>query len=253
VWRREHYHRLFAQAPPGTLRFESTPFYLWDRTAHQRIARAVPHAKLIAVIRDPVDRAFSNWTHLRADGLEPEADFLRACLLERRRVDDGWAPFWRYLELGRYGEQFRSLFRFFDPVQVRVIRYRELVDTPRETLDDLCRFLGIDTGVVTELPDANLGRWADDRPINTLLRGAIRLGAAAGSYVRPQVWRQAQRPLLAVLQRGDTPRPRLDPDSRAQLLGHFVQDNALLSSVLGVDYSDWLALEGRGTYTVRRS
>ena len=41
------------------------------------MAAAIPRAKLIAIIRDPVDRAYSNWTHLRADGLEPEADFRR--------------------------------------------------------------------------------------------------------------------------------------------------------------------------------
>src|SRR3954454_8944778 len=38
VWRREHYARLFAAAPPGALRFESTPFYLWSRESHARIA-----------------------------------------------------------------------------------------------------------------------------------------------------------------------------------------------------------------------
>jgi hypothetical protein len=105
VWQRERYERLFDAAPAGTLRGESTPFYLWDKAAHQRIYDAVPTAKLIAIIRDPVDRAYSNWTHLRSDGLEPEADFLAACRLEPKRIAAGYAPFWRYLELGRYGEQ----------------------------------------------------------------------------------------------------------------------------------------------------
>jgi hypothetical protein len=253
VWQRDRYHRLFAAAPPGVLRFESTPFYLWQRASHERIARAVPHAKLIAIIRDPVDRAFSNWTHLRADGLEPEPDFLRACRLEPRRVAKGWAPFWRYLELGRYGEQFASLFRYFDPARVRVVRYRDLVDTPRETLDELCAFLGVDTGVLAGLPNSNIGRWAADGRLNTVLRGTIRLGAAAGAYVRPGIWRRAQRPLLAVLHRGNAPRPRLGQDVRAQLVTHYVEDNALLNRLLGRDYSDWLASQGRGTYTVRRS
>jgi hypothetical protein len=253
VWQREQYHRLFADAPAGTLRFESTPFYLWQRASHERIARAVPEAKLIAVIRDPVDRAFSNWTHLRADGLEPEADFLRACRAESRRVAQGWAPFWRYLELGHYGEQLENLFRYFAPTRVRVLRYHDLVDTPRETLDELCAFLGIQTGVLDGLPDSNLGRWAPDGGINTVLRATIRAGAAAGSYLHPHLWRSAQRPLLAALQRGGRPRPRLDPEARAQLVDDFSEDNARLSRLLDADYSDWLALEGRGTYTVRRS
>jgi hypothetical protein len=69
IWRRADYEALFDAAPPGTLRGESTPFYLWDSAAHRRIHSLVPHAKLIAVIRDPVERAYSNWTHLWCDGL----------------------------------------------------------------------------------------------------------------------------------------------------------------------------------------
>ncbi len=93
VWRREQYEALFDAAPPGAVRGESSPFYLWDRDAHRRMAALVPDAKLIAVVRDPVDRAYSNWTHLRADGLEPVAGFLAACDLEDRRAAAGWAPF----------------------------------------------------------------------------------------------------------------------------------------------------------------
>jgi hypothetical protein len=253
IWQRDPYERLFWPAAHDALRFESTPFYLWQRRSHRRIAAAIPDVRLIAVIRDPIDRAFSNWTHLWADGLEPEPDFLRACRAEPRRVAAGWAPFWRYLELGRYGEQFAHLFRYVDPARVRVLRYRELIDSPRETLDELCAFLGVDTGVLDGLPEANVGRWAGRSPVNTVLRRTIRTGATAGALAHPKVWRTAQRPLLAALQRGEQPRPRLDAGVRAQLVGSFADDNALLCRLLGGDYSDWLALEGRGTYTVRRS
>ena len=82
VWRRGDYERLFDAAPAGTLRGESTPFYLHDHAAQQRIVEAVPEARMIALLRDPVDRAHSNWTHLWSAGLEPEGDFLRACDLE---------------------------------------------------------------------------------------------------------------------------------------------------------------------------
>src|SRR5437763_1253010 len=51
VWRREHYQQLFNAMPAGTLGFESTPFYLWQRDSHRRMALTVPDAKLVAVIR----------------------------------------------------------------------------------------------------------------------------------------------------------------------------------------------------------
>ncbi len=91
VWRRADYERLFDPAPPGTLRGEATPFYLHDLASHERIRRLVPDARLILLLRDPVDRAHSNWTHLWNAGLEPEADFLTACRAEPARVAAGWA------------------------------------------------------------------------------------------------------------------------------------------------------------------
>jgi Sulfotransferase family len=60
IWRREDYEALFEGAPAGALRGESTPLYLADHAAHRRIHELVPHAKLIAVLRDPVDRAYSS-------------------------------------------------------------------------------------------------------------------------------------------------------------------------------------------------
>ena len=255
IWRRDDYEQLFASAPSGTLRFESTPFYLWDKASHATIARTLgDHAKLIAVIRDPVDRAFSNWSHLRADGLEPEADFFAACRDEQRRVEAGWAPFWRYLELGRYGEQLEHLFRHVSADRVRVIRYRRLIDDPAASLDELCEFLGVQIGQVDHLPDANVGRWTAENAVNNMLRRVVAIGADLGARVPPVHWRRLERPLLALMQRGQHPRPRLDPATRAALVGEFAADNALLSRLLGADYSDWLQPDaGRGMYTVRRS
>src|SRR5919199_141812 len=75
VWRRCDYEALFDAAPPGMLRGESTPFYLYDLAAQTRIHALIPQAKLIAILRDPIERAHSNWTHLWSTGLEPVGDF----------------------------------------------------------------------------------------------------------------------------------------------------------------------------------
>ena len=71
IWRADRYFPLFAPAAQHQVRGESTPFYLWSRGAHRRIAEDLPDVRLVAVVRDPVDRAYSNWMHLWSDGLEP--------------------------------------------------------------------------------------------------------------------------------------------------------------------------------------
>jgi hypothetical protein len=253
IWSRERYEALFDAAPPGTLRGESTPFYLWDSAAHHRIAAAIPNVKLIAVIRDPVDRAYSNWTHLRSDGLEPEPDFLTACNLEEQRIAEGWAPFWRYLELGRYGEQLTNLYQHFAPEQVFVVRYRELIDDPVRILDSIAEFLGITPGIMREIPRSNMSAWAAPTPVNHALRVTMRAGAVLGSYVPPQYWRQAQKPLLAALHRGDAHRPSLPVEVRRALVARFTDDVAVLEAMLGRSFQDWLGDSGLGTFAVRSS
>jgi Sulfotransferase family len=253
IWREAEYRRLFDAAPPHTLRGESTPFYLWQRSAHQRLSAVVPDAKLIAIIRDPVDRAYSNWTHLRSDGLEPEADFAHACALEEQRVSRGWAPFWRYQGLGRYGEQFQHLFRYFPREQVYVLRYRKLIDHPSHTLDNIARFLGVEPGLVGVIPPSNTSAWAGPGKVNDSLRLAMQAGAVAGGYLPPQWWRLAQRPLLAALHRGTGLRPALAAEVRRGLVGGFRADVALLERLLGESFQDWLGESGRGAYAVRKS
>src|SRR5438309_4897592 len=64
VWRREDYEALFEPAPPGALCVESTPLYLYDCAAIALIRVTLPDARLIAIVRDQLERAHSNWTHL---------------------------------------------------------------------------------------------------------------------------------------------------------------------------------------------
>jgi hypothetical protein len=253
MWQQDRYEALFDAAPPGTLAGESTPFYLWDTAAHARIRALAPDVKLIAILRDPIDRAYSNWTHLWCDGLETEPDFLTACLLEESRAEDGYAPFWRYLGLGRYGAQVASLYRHFPREQLHVLRYRELIDDRVAALDRIFEFLGVQTGLVDEIPSSNVSAWAPQSSINTGLRHSIRAGAALGAYAPPRVWRQAQRPLIAALHRGSAHRPNLSASVRRELVPYFRDDVALLESLLDMDFQDWLADVGRGTYSVRKS
>ncbi len=248
VWNRDRYERLFDGAPPGTLKGESTPFYLYDRQAHARIAADVPHARLVAVIRDPVDRAYSNWMHLRSDGLEPVPDFLDALALEPRRRAQGFAPMWHYRGLGLYGSQLRSLYEHFPREQVHVLRYRELVDSPEQTLADVARFLGVPERVTPPATPENVKPFVPASPRNDRLRAVVRAGAWAGQWVPPQVWRRVEGRLLPRLYAGGTSRPRLTPEQRSQAVGLFASDVELLENLLGRPFRDWVEGDGRGSF-----
>ena len=251
VWRRDRYLRLFAGAPAGAVRGESTPFYLYDRAAQRRLVSDVPDIRVVVVVRDPVDRAYSNWVHLRADGLEPEADFAAAVRAEERRVAAGWAPFWHYRGLGRYGEQLRDLRRLLPAEQVLLVRYRQVVDEPGETLDRVSTFLGVETGRAHTVPPENVKPHVADGPGYRALSRVVRAGATVGAFLPPEVWRQVSRPLIAALHAGRVPRPALPTEVRREVLAPLLPDIALLEEVTGESFADWRSDTGRGDFSSR--
>ncbi|GAA4250859.1 sulfotransferase family protein [Dactylosporangium darangshiense] len=248
VWRRADYEALFDAAPPGALRGEATPFYLHDLESHARIARLVPHARLVLLLRDPVDRAHSNWSHLWGAGLESEAEFLRAVELEPVRRAKGWAAFWHYTDLGRYGSQLRHLLEYFPREQVLLLRYRDPRDDPGGTVNRVCAFLGVAGGHVDEIPPENVRRHVADTPVNAGLRLLPRSGGRVGHRFPVPVRLAFSRPLLALLHREHGRRPRVTPQQRAALLPAFAEEIELLQSVSGESYADWLSLEHASNY-----
>ncbi len=252
IWRRADYLRLFDGAPAGAVRGESTPFYLYDRGAHARLAADVPGIRVIVVVRDPVDRAVSNFVHLRADGLEPEADFGTAVRLEQRRIEAGWAPFWHYRALGRYGEQLRDLFRHVPRENVFLLRYRQLVDSPRETLDRVSDFLGVAPGIAHSVAPENVKPYVPDGPRYRALSRVVRAGASAGAHSPPEIWRRLSRPLLAALHAGRAPRPPLPIEVRREVLEPLLPDIELLEELTGESFADWKRDVGRGHFSSRQ-
>ncbi|GAA2610230.1 sulfotransferase domain-containing protein [Paractinoplanes durhamensis] len=244
VWRRKDYEALFAPAPAGTLRGEATPFYLYDLNAHERMAALVPEARIVLLLRDPVDRAHSNWTHLWIAGLESEADFLAACRAEPERIAAGWADFWHYVNLGLYGRQLENLYKHFPREQVLLLRYRDLKDDPAVTLDRVCAFLGVETGVLSAIPKENVNRHVvEDSPVNAVLRRLLRTGGEFGHRFPVPLRLAARGPLLTLLHRKQGTRPVTTPEERAALLPLFAEDIALLQDVTGEQYDDWLSVD----------
>ena len=240
IWRRADYEALFAPATAGLLRGESTPFYLYDRGAQRRIRELIPDTRLIAMLRDPVERAHSNWTHLWSAGLEPIGDVVTACADEDRRVAAGWADFWHYTRLGRYGEQLEHLYRLFPREQVLVLRYRELVDAPVQTLDQICAFLGVPQGVVTEVPRENVTAHPVQSPGHRTVAQLLRAATAVGKHLPGTAGTALTAPLERVLQRDARPRQPLTWEQRQALLPYFEADIRLLEKVTEAEFGDWL-------------
>lgn len=240
VWRRSDYEALFEPAPPGTLRGESTPFYLYSQEAQRRIRSLVPDARLILILRDPVERAHSNWTHLWSAGLDPIDDFVAACAAEDERIAAGWADFWRYKRLGLYGEQLANLYQTFAPEQVLVVRYGALVSDPAGILDRICAFLEVKQGLVTQVPRENVTAHPRQTRRHQQLSRLLRAASAMSSKSSGHPGKTLIDRLEGSLQQGAAPRQPLTWEQRQSLIPFFEPDIRLLGDVTGDDFSGWV-------------
>ena len=246
IWRREDYEALFDVAPgmaASGLKGESTPFYLHSRDAQLRIRDLIPDAKLIVVLRDPIERAHSNWAHLWSAGLDPH-DFVEACDREDARVAAGWADFWRYTGLGKYGEQLEHLYSQFPRQQVLVFRYRSLIISPVAALDKVCAFLRVPTGTLADLPRENVTAHPHRSLRYRTVAAARRASTAVSALLPGHLGASLNDKLEHALQQDAAPRRPLTWEQRKALIPRFEADIRLLAGITGMDFSDWLMPRG---------
>ena len=149
-WYLEH----FAAAAPGQLRGEITPYYLFHQAVPERIHALRPNMRLIALVRDPVERTLSQYFHSRRLGLE-DLPLEQALAAEAERLAGSEALIRQpggthsshqehsYLARSRYDEQLQRYFHLFGRSNVLVLRSEDLFEQPQASLRALSAFLGI--------------------------------------------------------------------------------------------------------------
>jgi hypothetical protein len=232
------YEALFEGASDEKALGEASPIYLYSEKAVQRIKHHVPEAKLIAVLRDPAERAYSSFLHKTRDGREPLADFGEALEAEDGRIRDRWAPGWHYGRRGFYHEQLSRYYKAFDPSQIRVYLYEDLSADPAEVLKDVCQFLDVDPGFV---PDTSLRHNVSGIPKNRRLHSLLRGQNPVKTVLKPVIPERLRRRVMTNLQnRNLTRAPGMPPEVRRGLVDRYREDVLKLQGLIGRDLSAWL-------------
>lgn len=160
-WYRSHFHthayrrRLAKRLGYQPLSFEASPYYMWDPRTAARVQAAAPQMKAIAVIREPVRRAWSHYQERVQNGVEPlsfhaalDAEDSRLAGEAERMLDDptyysAAFDWYSYRRRGEYLEQIKRWHTSFPPEQLLVIRSEDLYRDTQLTMDRICTFLGI--------------------------------------------------------------------------------------------------------------
>lgn len=151
VYTLESYQALFAEGATVKARGEASTSYLYSLGAVEAIKQDVPQVKLIAILRNPVERAYSNYLMYRKLGLESEAEFLPAILEEEDCLANDLPSNRKYLQLGFYYDTLKHYYDLFDPAQIRIYLYEEWQEKPFEVIKDIFQFLEVDDNFVPDM------------------------------------------------------------------------------------------------------
>ena len=156
------YHRCFS--PHGDqLLGETTPIYMYWQDAPRRIWEYNPDMRIIVLLRNPIERAYSHWNMERSRKLE-HLSFLEAIQRERMRCREALPlqhRIYSYVDRGFYPEQLRRLWRFFSEEQILIIKSEDLQLSPFDTLSRVWRFLGVSDYQVQASRSDHVGEYPE--------------------------------------------------------------------------------------------
>jgi len=234
VERLEDYERLFET--DLRVRGEASPSYTQyaRRTGvPERIREAVPDARFVYIVRDPIARTLSHFSHWSATGGERRS--LREALADADSLTN------IYTCGGRYATQLERYLSVFPAERILVLDQHELRRNRVATLRRVYAFLDVDPGFWTRELDHELG-FAPGRRGDGSRYARLRRSAAAGlSRLPAPVYLQLRRAASAVEAR-TLPRvepPTLDPDLRDRLVELYAPDVERLRALTGEAFASW--------------
>ena len=224
------YAGLFAPGRGKKAIGEASPSYLASTEAAPRMAAVVPDARLVAILRNPIDRTYSHYLHGRFFAVERRS-FRHAVEQELRSPGDVPWPF-NYVAQSHYHEQLVRLNAYYPREQILVQLLDDLRTDPAAAFRSVCEHLGIDPTVIPASLGETKNAYRESRAqplVRFLMRPAI------NRRIPKRVWPVIQR---LVTREGGAPEP-IDPDVRARLAEHFAPANVALGEWLGRDLSAW--------------
>lgn len=140
------YHSHFAPCISGRMRGEVTPIYMYWEPSIKRIWKYNPSIKIIVLLRNPIERAYSHW-QMEVNRKADNVDFIEAITTESNRCRlalPNQHRVYSYIDRGFYSEQLRKIWRYFPKRNVLVVNSDELKDSAKSIMSDVCRHLSIE-------------------------------------------------------------------------------------------------------------
>jgi hypothetical protein len=230
------YLRLFTGTTREKAIGEASVCYLWSQTAPRAIRECVPHARILLILRDPADRAFSQYLHYRSDGHATLSfrQHIERCL----RIDRQLSAYNPILEFGMYAGQVARYLANFPRDQVRIWLYEETLKDPKMFHREVLEFLGVDPAGGTEIKKRHLEVSLARAPMLTNVLKRARIYDSLRDAL-PSGLQRFVRPVFCRPRRG----MYMSAEDRAFLVDFYRQDVCRLEQLIGRDLSAWRSYE----------
>lgn len=233
------YLDLFRGAREAKAIGEVSPSYLFSPGAAARIRHSLPHARIIILLRDPVDRAYS--AYLRRAGASPDPHaFLRIAEEEHRKYEEGQRLTHYPLIAGSlYSRLLSPYLEQFSPSRMFIRIFESFWNTPQRSMGELYGFLGLEP-ILSGI--AHLNR--SGIPRYKTVDAALRKGTGLKTFVKTRFPPPAVRSLVNLKQRIEDwtlkGPEKLPSHIRSRLVGrYFDQDISVIEQLLDVDLEKW--------------
>ena len=231
----EDYVRLFRGVRTQVAIGEASVCYLWSETAAPLIAAQFPEARILMVLRDPADRAFSHYLQALSSGVTRSTfrHYVEADLACQSNAFTLTHPF---LAFGSYYKQVKRYQDLFPEKNIRILFYEDYKRNAHSVLRGIFEFLSVDSSFISDTTQ----RYFEPRiPRFQATRGWL-TGSGKWQHVRQMVPPSVRRALRPVLFRRRASL-QLEPADRALLAQYYRDDILKLGSLLNRDLSSWLA------------
>lgn len=232
---RNQYASLFRLAPANKKTGEASPAYLYSKKAARAIFDYNPDAKIIIILRNPVQRAFSHYLMDRKLAFTNKS-FEDALQEDRSHTSRSWGSTSLYLDLGEYYEQVKRYTDLFSKENILIMLSEELRQHPEETISALYRFTGVDDSFKPDLSQAHNKAAV---PRNALMHQLLSF-----SGLRVMIRRNLKNGFikngLRRIMFGAPKENKPSAEMTEQLKKYFHQDILKLSELTGKDLTQWL-------------
>ena len=236
----EDYKSLFKGASTKKYRGESSVMYLlFPEFAIKNINKYLSKdVKIIIMLRNPVERAYSGYQHVKRYNLMESLSFEKALDQSENRYHNisNMTPASRYLELGMYFEQVKKFIKEFD--NVHVIIYDDYKNDFSSEMDNVFKFLDVDAFKVNTEEKYMVGGWEwKNKKTKALLMSSNRLKTLLKIVLPSQILRTFIR--KKIMEYSISKTPKINENTRKYLCKYYAQDVKKLSKLIGINLNHW--------------